>query len=372
MTANGPRFVPRAFAELPQWAADRHGKAFAAFRLSCARIDWVARERASEAGGTAKGEPHPFLAVCLRALAHGEGIADAQAKAFFESHFVPHEVVQPDGDGFLTGYFEPELRASRTPSDTFYVPVYGKPDDLTVLVPDEKRGTLSDQMTAGRKTSDGVKPYPTRKAIEQGALRGRGLEIVFLDDPVAAFIMHVQGSGRAVLADGTVLRLSYAAKNGHPYTSIGRLLIERGEIGKDEMSLDTLTGWLRAHPKQARELMWENRSYIFFKEVVGQDSTAGPLGAQNVALTAGRSLAVDPGFHELGTPIWVSAPDLDAHGAASFHRLMVAQDVGSAIKGPERGDIFWGSGEAAGSIAGRTRHTGRFYVLLPRSDLPDS
>lgn len=372
MAADGPRFVPRAFADLPLWTRDRHGEAFAAFRRSCARIDWVARERASKAGGAAKAKPHPLLAVCLRALALAERVDDARAKAFFESHFVPHEVVRANGEGFLTGYFEPELRASRTQSAAFNVPVYGKPDDLVVLVPDEKRGTLSDRMTAGRRTPDGVEPYPTRKAIEQGALRGRGLELVFLDDPVAAFIMHVQGSGRAVLADGTVLRLSYAAKNGHAYTSIGRLLVERGEIDKDEMSLDSLTGWLRAHPKQARELMWENSSYIFFKEVLDQDPETGPLGAQNVALTAGRSLAVDPGFHGLGTPVWVSAPDLDAHGGAGFHRLMVAQDVGSAIKGPERGDIFWGSGETAGAIAGRTRHKGRFHVLLPRSDLPDS
>ena len=366
MAAEGPRFEPRTFEQVPNWSKDRHGPAFAAFRRSCARIDRMARERAS------KPKPEPLHAVCLRALALADPLDDAKAKAFFETHFVPHAVVHARGQGFLTGYFEPELKASRSETDTFKVPVYKKPDDLVVLVPHEKRGTLSEKMTAGRKTPDGIAPYPTRKAIEQGALKGRGLELVFLDDPVAAFMMHVQGSGRAVLRDGTVLRLSYAAKNGHPYTAIARLLVERGEVAKEDMSAETLTAWLRAHPSQARELMWENRSYIFFQEVAGLDPEAGPLGAQEVALTAGRSLAVDPGFHALGTPVFVSAPELDVHGRPGFHRLMVAQDAGSAIKGPERGDIFWGSGEKAGTIAGRTQHPGWFYVLLPKSDLPDS
>ena len=367
MTAETPRFAPRSFDQVPNWEADRHGLAFAAFRLSCVRIDRVARERAS--GGSASS---PLRAVCRRALALGETPDDAKAKAFFESHFVPHAVLHARGRGFLTGYFEPELTASRSETDRFNVPVYRKPDDLVVLVPHERRGTLGERMTAGRKTADGIVPYPTRKAIEQGALKGRGLELVFLDDPVAAFMMHVQGSGRAVLPDGTVLRLSYAAKNGHPYTAISRLLVERGEVAREDMSAETLTAWLRARPEEARALMWENRSYIFFQEIAGLDPEAGPLGAQEVTLTAGRSLAVDPGFHALGTPVWVSAPELDVHGHPGFHRLMVAQDVGSAIKGPERGDIFWGSGAEAGTVAGHTQHPGRFHVLLPRSDLPDS
>lgn len=291
---------------------------------------------------------------------------DRRARAFFEAHFVPHRVVQANGTGFLTGYFEPELRGSRTPSPRYRVPVYRKPDDLVVLIPDEQRGTLDGEMTAGRKTADGIVPYSTRRQIDQGALRGRGLEILYLDDPVAAFFMHIQGSGRVVLDDGQVVRLSYAAKNGYPYTSIGRILLDRGEIAKADMSLDTLTAWLRAHPESADQLLWENRSYIFFQEDADAAPDAGPIGAQNVPLTDGRSLAVDPGFHALGTPIWVAAPSLDVHGQSGFHRLMVAQDVGSAIKGPERGDIYWGSGADAGAIAGRTRHTGHFYVLRPR------
>jgi len=176
----------------------------------------------------------------------------------------------------------------------------------------------------------------------------------------------VQGSGRVRLRDGSTVRLAYAGRNGHPYSSIGKLLIERGEIAPEEISMAAVKAWLRADAARGRQLMQENRSYVFFGELSEQEGRDGPLGAQGAALTPGRSLAVDAALLPLGCPIFVVAPDLADAGGEPFLRLMIAQDVGSAIRGPERGDIFWGTGEEAGAIAGRTRHEATFFVLLPR------
>lgn len=341
-----------AYADIDGWADDDHAAAWMAFRRSCTRI---------VAGGT-----HPLADVCRKALSEPDTLDDAAARTFFERHFAPHRVVGVHKGGFLTGYFEPELQGSRVRTDAFTVPVYTRPDDLTLRAPDAERAKFNDTVTGFRNTPAGEAPYWTRAEIEEGALAGRGLELLYLADPVEAFIMHVQGSALIALPDGSHVRLGYAAKNGHPYTSIGRLLVERGEMAKEAMSLDALKAWLRADPERGAALMRENRSFIFFRELGAEESQAGPQGAQGVSLTPGRSLAVDGAIHALGTPIWVTAPDLDVHGARGFRRLMIAQDVGSAIRGPERGDIYWGSGAEAGRVAGLTRHTGRFFVLLPK------
>jgi membrane-bound lytic murein transglycosylase A len=217
-----------------------------------------------------------------------------------------------------------------------------------------------------RRMGEKLVPYHTRADIDAGALEGKGLELLYLDDPVELFFMQVQGSGRVKLRDGSWVRLGYAAKNGHSYTSIGKLLAARGEGRPKDLTMEGLKRWLRADPARGRALMQENKSYVFFRELPEGEAGDGPVGAQGVSLTPGRSLAVDAHYHRLGLPVFVTADELMSEGGRPFRRLMIAQDVGSAIKGPERGDIFWGTGEAAGAIAGVTRHGARFHVLLPK------
>ena len=221
-----------------------------------------------------------------------------------------------------------------------------------------------------RKTDTGTQPYFTRAEIEQGALANKGLELLYLADPVDVFFMHIQGSGRIHLTDGTTTRINYDGKNGHPYTSIGRYLVEKGLLDANKVSMQKLCKWLRDDPERGKQVMWQNASFIFFRELKDVDADAGPMGALSVPLTPGRSLAVDPTYAPLGSPVYVSAPTLppvSGKKGAGFNRLMVAQDVGSAIKGPERGDIYFGSGDKAGKIAGVTKHPGNFFVLVPVS-----
>jgi membrane-bound lytic murein transglycosylase A len=208
-------------------------------------------------------------------------------------------------------------------------------------------------------------PYATRAEIDGGALAGKGLELAYVRDQVEAFFLQVQGSGRIRLPNGTHLRVGYDGKNGHPYTSIGRTLIDTGEMTESAMSLAALGNYLRADPARGLAVMQRNASFVFFRALTDADG-AGPLGVDGIALTEGRSLAVDAGVHAIGAPIYVVAPELTHISGAPFQRLMIAQDVGSAIRGPERGDIFAGSGDAAGRVAGITKHSGRFFVLLPR------
>ncbi len=269
-------------------------------------------------------------------------------------------------DGFVTGYYEPEISGSRHRTAQCTVPVYGRPPDLVSTIQETERASFNDRVTGFRHTPDGTVPYYTRAEIEAGALADRGLERLYVEDAIEFYFMQVQGSGVVRLADGGRLRLAYAGKNGHPYASIARLLIARGALAPDAIDMDTVKAWLRADPDRARALMQENRSYVFFREMDWSEDTSGPIGAQGVPLSPGRSLAIDPAYQALGTPVFVCAPDLKPERNRPFRRLMIAQDVGSAIAGPQRGDIFFGTGEAAGAIAGRTRHEAQLFVLLPK------
>ncbi|WP_291179377.1 MltA domain-containing protein [Hyphomicrobium sp.] len=353
-------FEPVPFSALLGWDSDDHLAAFRAF-LRSARV--LTRATLAPSGQTRTADA-ALIAAAHRALA--ESIPDAAAaKAYFEAHFVPHRVTHNGAEGLLTGYYEPVLAGSRVEEGPFRIPVYRRPPDLVNLVREEERGALADGLTHARKTADGIAPYATRAEIEDGALAGQGLELIWLADPVDAFFMHVQGSGRIRLPDGKTIRITYDGKNGHPYTSIGRVLIDAGHFAPEAMTLAALKTWLAADATRGRKVMQENRSFVFFRELGNEDD--GPLGALEIPLSEGRSLAVDTGFHAIGTPIYVSAPTLtpwdDAQG---FARLMIAQDVGSAIRGPERGDLYFGSGDEAGRLAGGTKHPGRFFVLLPR------
>jgi len=286
------------------------------------------------------------------------------AREFFETYFEPH-AIEGGTSGFVTGYYEPEVTGARARDARFSVPVYGRPDDLVTVASETERARFNDRITGFRNTDEGRVPYFTRAEIEAGALQGRGLELLYLDDTIELFYMQVQGSCLVHLNDGSQVRLTYAGKNGHPYTSIGRLLVARGELAADDIDMDKVKTWLQAGQARGRALMQENRSYAFFRELGEEEGREGPLGAEGVALTPRRSLAVDTEYTSLGTPVFVVAPGVESV-EGPFRRLMIAQDVGSAIRGPQRGDIFWGTGEAAGAIAGHTRHTATFHLLLPK------
>lgn len=349
-------FEPVSFADLPGWEADDHSAALQAFLKSLERLQPKA---------VGAGTDLTNLARAARSARTTSG----EARQFFESFFTPHRVLHDRSHGLLTGYYEPVLPGSRKRQGRFQVPVYRRPPDLVNLVDESMRGAAGAALTHARAAEDGqLAPYPTRQEIESGALDGRGLELLYLADAVDAFFMHIQGSGLIELEDGSSVRLSYDGKNGHPYTSVGRCLVEAGTFAADEVTLESLMSWLRADPERGRQVMWQNKSYIFFRELAEPDARA-PLGADGIPLTAGRSLAVDAGVHTLGLPIYVVAPEL-THTAEGgpLQRLMIAQDVGSAIRGPERGDVFFGTGSEAGRRAGLTQHAGSFFVLLPRAE----
>jgi membrane-bound lytic murein transglycosylase A len=360
MSSEETRFHPVAFSALPHWADDDHSAAFAAFLISARRL----LHRAAE--GVQPSTPPALLDAARRACDLSEPrLSRHDARLFFERVFIPHRVVHGEPHGLLTGYYEPVIEGSREGSGRFTVPVLRRPSDLVNLVAESERGAKAESLTHARRTADGLVPYATREEIDNGALAGLGLELVWLEDPVDAFFLHVQGSGMIALDDGTRLRITYDGKNGHPYTSVGRHVIDAGLFPADKMTLDALKAWLRADSVRGRAAMWQNKSYVFFRELAGEQAGAA-LGAMEIPLTDDRSLAVDTRTHALGTPVYVAAPTLlHAGGSDGFHRLMVAQDVGSAIRGPERGDIYFGSGDEAGSKAGRTKHPGNFFVLLP-------
>lgn len=329
---------------LPGWEDDDHAAALAAFAKSFREL-----KRAFPDLRSPDGEP---------------------AKRYFEETFVAQRVTGVDGSpqGLFTGYFEPVLAGSRRRHGAYQVPLLARPPDLVTLIDDSLRASAGQALTHGRRLADGgVVAYPTRREIEQGRLDHMDLAFVYLADAVDAFFLHVQGSGLIELDDGSRVRVSYAAKNGRPYTSLGAELIRLGEIDTEAMTLEALAGWLRADRERGRRFMWRNESYIFFEEI-GPADTARPLGVRGIELSAGRSLAVDASLHPIGIAMFVvidNLPDMQ-NGMTPFARLMVAQDVGSAIRGPVRGDIFFGTGLDAGGSAGRTRHKGSIFRLIPR------
>jgi membrane-bound lytic murein transglycosylase A len=339
------RLRPVSFAEIEGWAEDDHAAALRAFIKSAHADDEL---------------PYGDAAILL-----GPGASRAAARRFFEDLYTPYVVEDRGKGGLVTGYYEPEVNGSRERTEKFQVPVYRRPDDLVQVKPDALRALFNDTFSLLRRTGDELVPYYTRAEIESGALEGKGLELLYLDDPVELFFMQIQGSGRVRLTDGSWVRLGYAAKNGHSYRSIGKILAGRDDRPRD-LTMEGLKTWLRADPARGRALMQENASYVFFSELPAKQAGEGPIGAQGVTLTPGRSLAVDRAYHAFGTPIFVAAPDLITPEGKPFRRLMIAQDVGSAIRGKERGDIYWGSGDAAGAIAGRSKEKARFYILLPK------
>ncbi|RDI62257.1 murein transglycosylase A [Microvirga subterranea] len=355
------RLEALSFADLPGWPDDDHADAYRAFLRSCRALDAQAAELRP-----ARTPDPDLLAVCREALKSPD-LSGAEARAFFEARFQLFAVVPVAGEGFLTGYYEPEFEGSREPTAGFRVPLLDRPDDLVTIPQGETLPGLDPSLQAARRTASGYEPYPDRAAIEDGALGERAKPIVYLREPGEAFILHVQGSARIRLTDGSVMRISYAGRNGRPYTSIGRLLVQRGEMDLESMTLEKLMGWLKDHPEPARDLMRQNLSYIFFREATELAPEDGPVGGAGTPLVPHRSLAVDRTLWPYGLPFWLEgALPRTLTEAEPLRRLMIAQDTGSAIVGPARGDYFFGSGPQAGTRAGLLRHRTRFVVLKPR------
>lgn len=351
-----PQFSPVGFEDVPGWCSDDHAAAFAAFRLCVPE----ATRRAYKTGSLGV-EAGAFGSAFAEAAALP--VAGDAARNFFERHFRPCRVA---AEGFVTGYYEPQVEASACRTARFCVPLLAPPCDLVKIRDYDRPPGLDSSFAFGRQTRDGIVEYFDRAAIEGGAIDGIAEPIAWLADPVDAFFIHVQGSARLLMPDGTVRRVTYAAKTGHPFTGPGRVLAELGEIAREAVTMQSIRAWLAANPGRVNEILHRNRSYIFFREAPVEDAALGPVAAARVPLTPGRSLAVDRLLHTFATPFFIDAPALDAFGRAPFRRLMIAQDTGSAIVGPARGDLFAGCGAAAGEIAGIIRHPADFYALVPR------
>ena len=328
--------APISFNEIAGWADDKHAEALVSFKRSCPKLATSADSKIATDGGFKTVTAAEWQRICDSAAGVRAG-DDRAARAFFEDNFRPLIVQVP---GKFTGYFEPEMRGSKAPSRLFTVPVYKRPTDLA------------------------DRPYYTRAEIEQGALKGKGLEIAYVQDPVALFEVQVQGSGRIQLAEGGVMNLGFDGSNNRPYTAIGAVLIEMGVFKtKEQATWPAIRDWLKRHPQKARDVMRRNERYIFFRDT----RTGGAIGAQGVPLTPQRSMAVDTAFTPYGTPVWIDTvrPVARRTGTEPYRRLVIAQDAGAAIQGPARGDVFFGGGAQAADWAGRMNSDGRAIVLVP-------
>ena len=356
-----PLLKPTSFDALPGWVDDDPADAFAAFRRS------ACQEQVKPYKTGLLGVDRDAFAPVYELARNTPSLDSPASRRFFETHFVPHRVEPNDRErGFVTGFYEPEVEARQQRGGTFTVPLYSRPDDL-VDVDDTNRPAGFDPYFAfGRRTSDGIVEYVDREAIVRGALEGRGLEIAWLESKVDAFFVQVQGAARLIFPDG-VRRVTYAAKTGHRFNGPGRRLADLGEIALADVTMQSIRKWFREHPERIDEILWHNRSYVFFREAPVEDASLGPIAAAKVPLTPGRSVAVDRLLHTFGTPFFIDAPLLKAFGGDAFRRLMIAQDTGSAIVGSARGDLFAGSGDAAGEIAGVVRADADFYALVPRA-----
>jgi membrane-bound lytic murein transglycosylase A len=360
----GTQYAPVAWADIAGWSEDDHLAAYKAFRTSCKPI---------AAQTTPPAEPKA-LGTSLRdpcRITKGLDLSDgAGAKGFFEEHFLPLRISRlGEGEGFVTGYYEPVIDGSKTQNEVYNVPVYRRPSNLFVRGTNQNSAGLPNKGQVFRKIGRRkLVPYYDRAEIEDGAIEGRGLEICWLRNQTDLLFSQIQGSARVNLDDGSTIRINYDAHNGYPYTPVGRILIDRGIIPKDQMSMQKIREWMEQNPDGADELRRQNRSYIFFREVQLSDKDEA-VGAQGVPLTPGRSIAVDKSLHVYGTPFFIEGqlPIESEVSKTPFHRLMIAQDTGSAIVGPARADLYFGAGVDAGKIAGRLKNNMRFVILVPKS-----
>ncbi len=360
----GSQYEPLNWNDVTGWADDDLLQAFKAFRTSCAPIaSQTGPSAESKALGTSLRDP------CLAAK-RVNAQTNAQARTFFEASFMPLRISRIGEDaGFVTGYYEPIVEGSRTQSETYSVPVYRRPPNLFVRGYQQASTNLPNKGQVFRKIGRRkLVPYYDRAEIEDGALANRGLEVAWLKSHTDLLFIQIQGSARIRLENGSIMRINYDAHNGYSYTPVGRILIERNIVPKEQMSMQRIREYMEQNLDAAKELRRQNRSFVFFREVMLSEKDE-PIGAQGVPLTPGRSIAVDKSLHVYGTPFFIEGelPIESENAKTPFRRLMVAQDTGSAIIGPARADIYFGAGTEAGQVAGRLKNPARFVLLLPKS-----
>ncbi len=310
------------------------------------------------------GKAGLWLPACQAARALTAGDTNG-LRNFLQTWFTPYALQQNGNQtALITGYYEPEVAGSRTSSGVYQTPLLARPRDLVQVALGDFDPSLAGRTIIGHLLGPTLAPYYTRSEIEAGALKPQKLELLYLASPIDAFFLQIQGSGRIKLPDGEITRVAYAGKNGLPYVPIGKILSDQGAIPPGQVSMQTIRDWLESHPDQAKSIMDQNPSYVFFRIVTSISPDLGPPGELGVSLTAGRSLAIDRNVVPLGAPMWLSTTDpLDK---SPMQRLMLAQDIGAAITGPLRADIFYGTGPEAAQRAGLAKQSGALYVLLPK------
>jgi membrane-bound lytic murein transglycosylase A len=365
MTDRWPDFNLQAvtFDDLPGWSEDNPAPLFACMAACLEHLQKAKPYRTGSLGLTADD-----LLALLR-LAQGIPEDASSARAFFATHCTPFLISRAENRrGFVTAFYEPEVEVSSKPDSIWRYPFYRRPEDLMDIDHANRPPEMTPDYVFARQAGELVLPYADREEIDRGYLEGRDLEIAWAKSKVEVFFAHVQGAARLRFEDGKVKRVTYAAKAGHAFSPIGKLLIERGEIAPSDISMQSIRSWLSRNPERVDEVLWHNRSYIFFREADVSDPALGPIAAAKVPLIPGRSLAVDRQIHTFGFPFFIHAEELThLDGGRPFARSMLALDTGSAIVGPARGDIFTGSGYEAGESAGTVRHDADFYILVPKA-----
>jgi membrane-bound lytic murein transglycosylase A len=371
-SATGPlELQPVAFGALPGWPSSHSGAALAAFVASCDRIQYFPPDQSLGGSGEAAtlGGKAALWGPACAAAKDVPPADDAAARSFFQTRFQPYLVSQGLSDrAKITGYFEPEVAGSASREGPYQTPLLGLPSDLVTFDLGAFAPSQAGVTAVGRLQGNQVLPYYDRFQIENGALDPDTLAIGWVADPVDAYFLQIEGSGRLDLPDGSVERVTYAGKNGRPYVPIGRVMVQQKLLAPNDVTEQSIRAWLEAHPARARAIMDANPSYVFFRTAPQLSDAAGPPGALGVSLTPGRSIAVDRAFLPLGAPVWLDTTDPVSH--APLQRMTVAQDLGSAITGPLRADLFFGSGNAAAIGAGAMDAAGRLYVLLPLPAAP--
>jgi len=355
---------PVSFSDLPGWNRENFTDFLTAYQRSCARI--LKRSPDETFGPDGRwGTYRDWQPACLKITdLKSENASSDEIRQILTDSFIPYRVMADrDGEGLFTGYYEASLNGSRKRHGPYQYPLRARPDDLVMVQLGDFREELKGQRIAGRVVGGNLKPYETHAEIVGGELPDHlDMPLVWVDDPVNAFFVQIQGSGVVSLDDGSVMRIGYAGQNGHPYYAIGRELVKRDELEKEDVSMQSIRAWLSANPDQAQEIMLTNKSYVFFRELENQE---GPVGGEGLPLTPERSLAVDRSIIPYGMPVWLNAHSPE-EGRSRLQKLMVTQDTGGAIRGPVRGDFFWGYGRRAEDLAGKMKSKGSYWFFLPK------
>jgi membrane-bound lytic murein transglycosylase A len=353
-----------AFSDVRGWEIDDPRPLFSVMRQCLTYLDGAKPYRTGSLGLSTDD-----LLPLLSAAGESDITDAAAARAFFEAHCVPFRIEQVEAKpGFVTAFYEPEMNVSEREESGYRFPFYRRPADLVDLDAGNRPPDLPASYAFGRSRDGVIDAYPDRRDIDLGYLQNKGLEIAWAKSKVDVFFTHVQGAARLRYPDGRLGRITYDGKAGHPFSAIGKLLIDRGEIRSADISMQAIRKWLAENPAKVDEVLWHNRSYIFFREAAVSDPALGPIAAAKVPLVPGRSLAVDRMIHTFGFPFFIASDTLThLDGGRPFARLMLALDTGSAIVGPTRGDIFTGSGDEAGEMAGTVRNNADFHILIPRA-----